>query len=98
LTLFKANTCSGYTPNARLECAVTADGQRLLIPVQIETSATNPITVLVNWTAAVKNIVDDVDHARSAPEMRRMGMGQPLAVLRSTDCPPTFLGRNDTDR
>jgi len=33
---------------------VSRDGQRFLIPVLVEESATEPITVILNWTVELK--------------------------------------------
>jgi hypothetical protein len=33
---------------------VSGDGQRFLIPVQVEESLPEPITVVLNWTADLK--------------------------------------------
>jgi Tol biopolymer transport system component/predicted Ser/Thr protein kinase len=52
--LFHAATYSGFAANARIEYAVTPDGKRFLIPVPVEMATTNPITVVFNWTAALK--------------------------------------------
>jgi len=34
---------------------VSADGQRFIVNTRIEDTASTPVTVVVNWTAALKN-------------------------------------------
>jgi Tol biopolymer transport system component len=51
--LFRAAPFSGFTPNARIEYAVSADGERFLVNRATEGSTTTPITVVANWTAAL---------------------------------------------
>jgi Tol biopolymer transport system component len=40
------------TPDARFD--VTADGRRFLVPAQITVTDSAPVTVIMNWTAAIK--------------------------------------------
>ena len=51
--LFEARTLYGTAVNfsARQEYDVTRDGQRFLLNVDLSDDASNPITVLLNWTA-----------------------------------------------
>jgi serine/threonine protein kinase len=51
--LFRAAPFSGFTPNARIEYVVSADGERFLVNRATEGSMTTPITVVANWTAAL---------------------------------------------
>ena len=51
--LFRAAPFSGFTSNARIEYAVSADGERFLVNRATEGSTTTPITVVANWTAAL---------------------------------------------
>jgi Tol biopolymer transport system component len=52
--LFRAATYSGFSANTRIEYAVTHDGERFLIPVAVESATAAPITVVFNWTLALK--------------------------------------------
>ena len=54
--LFEARTLYGTAVNisARQEYDVTGDGQRFLLNVDLSDDASNPITVVLNWTAGLQ--------------------------------------------
>ena len=53
--LFEARMLNGPNPGTgfRAQYDVTRDGQRFLINVPLEETASSPITVVVNWQAAL---------------------------------------------
>ena len=51
--LFLTNIVRFEAPN---RYAVAGDGQRFLINTKVEKSNTTPITVLLNWTEALKKV------------------------------------------
>ena len=54
--LFEARMLNGPINGVgfRAQYDVTRDGQRFLINVPLEDTASSPITVVVNWTAGLK--------------------------------------------
>jgi len=54
--LFETHMLSGFTPQLgfRAQYDVARDGQRFLINMPVEEDAPSPITIVLNWTAALK--------------------------------------------
>jgi hypothetical protein len=54
--LFEARMLNGRNPAVgfRAQYDVTRDGQRFLLNVPLEETAPSPITVVLNWSAALK--------------------------------------------
>jgi hypothetical protein len=52
--LFTIDSVLGIDSSGASEYDVTADGQRFLVNMVVAEARTLPITVVVNWTAALK--------------------------------------------